>query len=68
MNPPNGLGTKIYLTLIKLYADQKNVRITGKLEGNGVSVNFDTDDPILSCEEIVKRYGKTKAEIEKDIE
>ena len=66
MNPPDGLAIKAYLTLIKLYADQKNVRITGKFEVNGVTGEFDTNDPILSCEEVVKRYGKTKKELEKE--
>ena len=66
MNVPDGLDIKINLTLYKLYADQNNVRITGKLDCDGVMVEFDTDDPIPSCKEIVERYGKTKAELERE--
>ena len=70
MKPPEGWGMKMYLTLLSLYADQENVRITGELECDGVTVKFDTDEPIsmLSYEEIVKRYGKTKTETEQELE
>ena len=66
MNPPNGFGIKVYLTLYKLLADQYNVRITGNFEYEGINVDFDTNDPVLSYEEILKRYGKTKSEIERE--
>ena len=62
MNPPNGLGIKIYLTLIKLFADQNNVQVKGEFEVGGVKVKYDTNDPILSYEEIVRRYGLTNSE------
>ena len=68
MKPPNGFAVKAYLTLIKLYADQENVHITGTFEVDGVSAEFDSKDPIPSYEEIVKRYGKTKKEIEQGLE
>ena len=66
MDAPDGLGIKIYLTLLKLYANQNDVRITGTLEHGETKVEFDTNDPIPSCQEIVKRYGKTKLEIKRD--
>lgn len=66
MNPPDGLGIIIYLTLLKLYADQNNVQIKGEFEVDGVRGKFDTNDPIPSCEEIVVRYGKTKTELERE--
>ena len=65
MDAPDGLGIKIYLTLLKLYAEQENVRITGTLEDGETKVEFDTNDPIPSCQEIVKRYGRTNLEIER---
>ena len=66
--PPAGFGIKVHLTLIYLLADQYNVRVTGEFEYDGVTVKYDTNDPIsmLSYEEIVKRYGKTKKEMSKD--
>ena len=66
MSAPDGIGIKIYLTLLKLYADQNNVSIKGDFEIGGVKVKFDTNDPIPSYEEIVKRYGKTKKELERE--
>ena len=66
MGSPDGLGIKIYLTLLKLYAEQNKVHINGEIEVGGVKVKVDTRDPIPSCQEIVKRYGKTKSEIEID--
>lgn len=66
MDAPNGLGIKIYLTLLKLYANQNDVHITGDFEVDGARVKFDSRDPIPSCKEIVERYGRTKLEIEKD--
>ena len=66
MNPPDGLGIKMYLTLLKLYADQNNVQIKGEFEVDGVRGKFDTNDPIPSYKEIVERYGKTKAELERE--
>ena len=66
MNPPDGLGIKIYLTLLKLYADQNNVQIKGEFKLDGVKGEFDTNDPIPSYKEIVERYGKTKTELEKE--
>ena len=66
MNPPDGLAIKMYLTLLKLYADQNNVSIKGDFEVDGVKGEFDTNDPIPSYEGIVKRYGKTQSEIAKE--
>ena len=66
MNPADGLAIRMYLTLVKLFADQNNVRITGEFEVDGVSGNFDTNNPIPSCKEIVERYGKTKKELERE--
>ena len=65
MNAPDGLAIRMYLTLVKLFADQNNVRITGEFEVDGVSGNFDTNDPIPSCKEIVERHGKTKKELKR---
>ena len=66
MDAPDGMGIRIYLTLLKLYAKQNDVHIIGDFEVGGVKFKFDTRDPIPSCEEIVKRYGRTKFEIERD--
>lgn len=68
MNSPNGLGIKIYLTLIKLFADQNNVQVKGEFEVGGVKVEYDTTDPMLSCKEIVRRYGLTKWERQREAE
>ena len=68
MKPPAGFSLKIYTTLIKLYADQNNVSVTYEIKHNGKMIKFDTRDPLLSCEEIVKRYGKSKDEIEQGLE
>ena len=65
MDAPDGLAIKIYLTLLKLYADQNHVSFTCDFEVDGVKGKFDTREPIPSCEEIVKRYGKTKKELER---
>ena len=65
MDAPDGLGIKVYLTLLKLYAEQNHMYITGVFEVDGVRGKFDTRDPIPSYEEIVKRYGRTKLEIER---
>ena len=66
MGAPDGLAIKIYLTLLKLYADQNEVHISGDFEVDGVKFYFDTRDSIPSCQEIVKRYGKTKKELERE--
>ena len=66
MNPPDGLSIKMYLTLLKLYAEQNNVRIAGEFEVDGVRGEFDTNDPTPSYKEIVERYGKTKKELERE--
>ena len=65
MDAPDGLGIKIYLTLVKLYAEQNHVYISGDFEVGGVKFYFDTRDPIPNYQEIVKRYGKTKTELER---
>lgn len=66
MNPPDGFGIFVHLTLIQLYADQENMCITGTFEYDGVTVKFDTEDPVFSFDDVVKRYGKTKKELEKE--
>ena len=66
MDAPNGLGIKMYLTLLKLYAEQNHVHITGEFEVDGVKGKFDTRDPIPSFEEVVESYGKTRKEIERE--
>ena len=66
MDAPDGLGIKMYLTLLTLYANQSGVHITGDFEVDGVRGKFDTHDPIPNCKEIVERYGRTKSEIERD--
>ena len=66
MNIPDGLGIKMYLTLLKLYADQNNMQIKGQFEYDGVTVKFDTSEPVLTREDVVRRYGKTKTELERE--
>ena len=61
MDAPDVLGIKIYLTLLKLYANQNGVHITGDFEVDGVRGKFDTHNPIPSYKEIVERYGRTKS-------
>ena len=65
MNPPEGLGIKINLVLLTLYADQYNLRITGTFEYDGVIVEFDTDKPVSSFDDEMERYRKIKSEREK---
>lgn len=65
MNPPEGLGIKINLVLLALYADQYNLRITGTFEYDGVIVEFDTDKPVSSFDDEMERYRKIKSEREK---
>ena len=66
MNPPEGLGIKINLVLLALYADQYNLRITGTFEYDGVIVEFDTDKPVSSFDDEMERYRKIKSEREKE--
>ena len=70
MEVPKGLGMKAYITLLSLYADQEHVRIRCEITVDGVTVDFDSDEPMamLSYEEIVKRYGKTKTETKHESE
>ena len=60
MDAPENLGIKIYLTLLKLYADQENVRITGILEHGETKIKFDTNDSILNCENTSELIEKNK--------
>ena len=51
MEEPEGLGEKIYKTLIKLYADQMGVTIKCNLEIGGETVEVDTSKLLLSKEQ-----------------
>ena len=42
MEVPEGLGKKLYTTLIKLYADQMGVTIKGEIEVGGEKIEIDT--------------------------
>ena len=42
MEEPEGLGLRIYETLIRLYADQMGVRIQCQIEVGGEKVEVDT--------------------------
>ena len=42
MEVPEGIGQKLYKTLIKLYADQMGVTVKCKLEIGGENVEIDT--------------------------
>ena len=47
MEVPEGLGKKIYMTLIKLYADQMGVTIKGEIEIGGEKIEIDTSKLLL---------------------
>jgi hypothetical protein len=66
MEVPDGLGIFIHLTLYQLFADQYGLIIKGQFEYDGVTVKFDTSEPVLTRADVVKRYGKTKKEIERE--
>ena len=51
MEEPEGLGKKIYMTLIKLYADQMGVTIKGEIEVGGEKIEIDTSKLLLSQEQ-----------------
>ena len=51
MEEPEGLGEKIYKTLIKLYADQMGVTIKGEMEVKGKKIEIDTSKLLLSKEQ-----------------
>lgn len=48
MEVPEGLGKKIYITLIKLYADQMGVTIKCDIEVGGEKIEVDTSKLLLS--------------------
>lgn len=48
MDVPEGLGKKIYITLIKLYADQMGVTIKCDIEVGGEKIAVDTSKLLLS--------------------
>ena len=68
MKPPADFSFKVYTTLIQLFADQNNVTITYEIEYNGKMIKVDTSEPPLNYEEIARRYGKSKEEIENELE
>ena len=51
MEEPEGLGKRIYLTLIKLYAEQMGVTIKGEIEVGGEKIEIDTSKLLLSREQ-----------------
>ena len=51
MEEPEGLGEKIYKTLIKLYADQMGVTIKCEMEVRGKQVEIDTSKLLFSKEQ-----------------
>ena len=51
MEEPEGLGEKIYKTLIKLYADQIGVTIKCEMEVRGKKVEIDTSKLLLNKEQ-----------------
>ena len=66
MDVPDGFGIFVHLTLIQLLADQYGVNVTGQFEYDGVTVNYDTRDAVHGFDDVVKRYGKTKTELERE--